>query len=127
LAIFVLLAATVVLVPLARLAGLGTILGYLAAGVLVGPYGLKLVSDSEAVRDVAEFGIVMMLFLIGLEVDARELWRLRDRVLGLGLTQLAGTSVVIAGLFWLIGFSWPAAIIVGLAMAMSSTAIAMQS
>jgi glutathione-regulated potassium-efflux system ancillary protein KefC len=127
LAIFVLLAATVVLVPLARLAGLGTILGYLAAGVLVGPYGLKLVSDSDAVRDVAEFGIVMMLFLIGLEVDARELWRLRDRVLGLGLTQLAGTSVVVAGLAWLIGFSWPAAIIVGLALAMSSTAIAMQT
>ena len=66
LAIFVLLAATVVFVPLARVAGLGTILGYLAAGVLVGPYGLKLVSDSQAVRDVSEFGIVMMLGVSGL-------------------------------------------------------------
>jgi glutathione-regulated potassium-efflux system ancillary protein KefC len=127
LAIFVLLAATVLLVPLAKWAGLGTILGYLVAGVLIGPYGLALVSDTEIVRQVAEFGVVMMLFLIGLEVDAAELWRMRHKILGLGLTQMVATSVAIALLFKLIGFAWPAAIIVGLALAMSSTAIAMQS
>lgn len=127
LAIFVLLVATVLLVPLAKWAGLGTILGYLAAGVLIGPYGLSLISDTETVRSVSEFGIVMMLFLIGLEVDAQELWRMRHQLLGLGLTQMVATSAIIAGLFKLIGLSWPSALIVGLALAMSSTAIAMQS
>ena len=127
LAIFVLLAATVLLVPLAKWAGLGTILGYLVAGILIGPYGLGLVSDSEVIRQVAEFGIVMMLFLIGLDVDGTELWRMRHQILGLGLTQMAATSVAVAVLFKLIGFAWPASIVVGLALAMSSTAIAMQS
>jgi glutathione-regulated potassium-efflux system ancillary protein KefC len=127
LAIFVLLAAAVMLVPLFKWAGLGTILGYLAAGILIGPYGLGLVSDSDLIHQVADFGIVMMLFLIGLEVDASELWRMRHKVLGLGLTQFIGTSVVVAVLFNFIGFAWPQAVIVGMALAMSSTAIAMQS
>ena len=126
-AILVLLVATVLLVPLAKWAGLGTVLGYLAAGVLIGPYGLSLVSDSEQIRHVAEFGIVMMLFLIGLEVDASELWRMRHHVLGMGLTQMAVTSALLGGLFYFIGFAWPAALIVGLSLAMSSTAIAMQT
>ena len=127
LAIFVLLAATVLLVPLFKWAGLGTILGYLAAGILVGPYGLSLVSDTDQIHQVAEFGIVMMLFLIGLEVDGTELWRMRNKILGLGLTQMAATSLVIAVLARLIGFAWADAVVVGLALAMSSTAIAMQS
>ena len=127
LAIFVLLAATVLLVPLFKWAGLGTILGYLAAGILIGPYGLSLVSDTDQIHQIAEFGIVMMLFLIGLEVDGSELWRMRNKVFGLGLTQMAATSVVIALLARLIGFAWADAVVVGLALAMSSTAIAMQS
>lgn len=127
LAILVLLVATVLLVPLAKWAGLGTILGYLAAGILIGPYGLKLISDTETIRTVSEFGIVMMLFLIGLEVDAQELWRMRHKVLGLGLSQMVATTAVLAGLFKLVGFAWPAAIVVGMALAMSSTAIAMQT
>lgn len=127
LAIFVLLAATVLLVPLFKWAGLGTILGYLAAGILIGPYGLSLVSDTDLIHQVAEFGIVMMLFLIGLEVDGSELWRMRHKVFGLGLTQMAATSAVIAVLARLIGFAWADAVVVGLALAMSSTAIAMQS
>ena len=127
LAIFVLLTATVLLVPLAKWAGLGTIIGYLAAGILIGPYGLQLVADSEVVRRVAEFGVVMMLFLIGLEVDADDLWRMRHRVVGLGLSQMVATSAVLTLTFHLAGFSLPAATIVGLALAMSSTAIAMQS
>ncbi|MBL8592460.1 MAG: cation:proton antiporter, partial [Devosia sp.] len=127
LAIFVLLAATVLLVPLFKWAGLGTILGYLAAGVLIGPYGLALVSDTDLIHQIAEFGIVMMLFLIGLEVDGSELWRMRNKVFGLGLTQMAATTVVVALLARLIGFIWADALVVGLALAMSSTAIAMQS
>lgn len=127
LAIFVLLAAAVLLVPLFKWLGLGTILGYLTAGILIGPYGLGLVSDSEMIHSVADFGIVMMLFLIGLEVDASELWRMRHKVVGLGITQFIGTAVVIALLFRLVGFAWAPAIIVGMALAMSSTAIAMQS
>jgi len=127
LAIFVLLAAAVLLVPLFKWLGLGTILGYLAAGILIGPYGLALVSDSEMIHNVADFGIVMMLFLIGLEVDPSELWRMRNKVLGLGLTQFIGTSIVIAILFRVVGFAWAPAIVVGMALAMSSTAIAMQS
>jgi glutathione-regulated potassium-efflux system ancillary protein KefC len=127
LAIFVLLAAAVLLVPLFKWIGLGPILGYLAAGVLIGPYGLSLVSDSDLIHYVADFGIVMMLFLIGLEVDGSELWRMRHKVLGLGVTQFVGTSIVVAFLFRLFGFDWPPAIIIGMALAMSSTAIAMQS
>ncbi|WP_423066657.1 monovalent cation:proton antiporter-2 (CPA2) family protein [Devosia sp. CN2-171] len=127
LAIFVLLATTVLLVPVFKWLGLGTILGYLAAGILIGPYGLSLVSDTEMIHQVAEFGIVMMLFLIGLEVDGTELWRMRNKVLGLGLTQMLATSAVIAILARVIGFAWPDAVVVGLALAMSSTAIAMQS
>jgi len=127
LAIFVLLAATVLLVPLFKWVGLGTILGYLAAGVLIGPYGLALVSDTDLIHQIAEFGIVMMLFLIGLEVDGSELWRMRNKVFGLGLTQMAATTVVVAVLARLIGFVWVDAVVVGLALAMSSTAIAMQS
>jgi glutathione-regulated potassium-efflux system ancillary protein KefC len=127
LAIFALLAATVALVPLAKWAGLGTVLGYLAAGVLIGPYALGLVSDSELIHQIADFGIIMMLFLIGLELHPTELWRMRHQVLGLGLTQLAGTAIVLMIIVMIAGFAWQAALIIGLALAMSSTAIAMQS
>jgi glutathione-regulated potassium-efflux system ancillary protein KefC len=127
LAIFALLAATVALVPLAKWAGLGTVLGYLAAGILIGPFALGLVSDSELIHQIADFGIVMMLFLIGLEMHPSELWRMRNQVMGLGLTQMIGTAVVLAAIVLAIGFSWQAAVIIGLALAMSSTAIAMQS
>lgn len=126
LAIFVLLLATVLLVPLAKWAGLGTIIGYLAAGVLIGPFGLSLISDTETIRSVSEFGVVMMLFLIGLEVDPSELWRMRNHVVGMGLSQMLGTSAVLSLVLLLAGFSWPGAITAGLALAMSSTAIAMQ-
>jgi glutathione-regulated potassium-efflux system ancillary protein KefC len=126
-AIFMLLAATVALVPLAKWAGLGTILGYLAAGILIGPYGLGLVSDSETIHQIADFGIVMMLFLIGLELHPSELWRMRTQMVGMGLTQVVGTTVVLTLLAIAIGFTWQTALIVGLALSMSSTAIAMQS
>jgi glutathione-regulated potassium-efflux system ancillary protein KefC len=127
LAIFVLLAASVALVPLAKALGLGTILGYLAAGILIGPYGLGLVSDSDLIRHVAEFGIVMMLFLIGLDLQPSEVWRMRHKVLGLGVTQMVATATIITIALWAAGFPVNSAIIVGLALSMSSTAIAMQT
>ncbi|MEQ1769713.1 MAG: monovalent cation:proton antiporter-2 (CPA2) family protein [Devosia sp.] len=126
LAILVLLAVSVGLVPLFKFAGLGTVLGYLAAGVLIGPYGLRLITDVDTIRSISEFGVVIMLFLIGLEVHPAELWRLRNKVLGLGVTQFVGTAVLVAVAMLLFGFGWHASAIVGLAFAMSSTAIAMQ-
>jgi glutathione-regulated potassium-efflux system ancillary protein KefC len=127
LAIFVLLAATVALVPLAKALGLGTVLGYLAAGVLIGPYGLGLVSDSDTIRHIAEFGIVMMLFLIGLDLQPSEIWRMRNKVMGLDVTQLLLTAAALAFVFTALGFALNTSIIIGLALAMSSTAIAMQT
>ena len=127
LAIFVLLAASVALVPLFKAIGLGTVLGYLAAGVLIGPYGLRLVSDSDTTRHIAEFGIVMMLFLIGLDLQPSEIWRMRHKVLGLGVTQIIATSAVVMALLVLTGMHWNVALIMGMALSMSSTAIAMQT
>jgi glutathione-regulated potassium-efflux system ancillary protein KefC len=127
LAVLVLLVVAVALVPLFKWLGLGTVLGYLAAGVAVGPYGFRLISDSETIHSVSEFGIVIMLFLIGLEVHPLELWRLRHKVLGLGVTQMLATAALLGGVIWLISHDWQAAVIVGLALAMSSTAIAMQT
>ena len=127
LVIFVLLAASVALVPLAKAAGLGTVLGYLAAGVLIGPYGLRLVSDSDTTRHLAEFGIVMMLFLIGLDLQPSEIWRMRHKVLGLGVTQIVTTSAILMLLLTLTGLHWNVALIIGMALAMSSTAIAVQT
>jgi glutathione-regulated potassium-efflux system ancillary protein KefC len=127
LAIFVILATSVAMVPLAKAAGLGTVLGYLAAGVLIGPFGLGLVSDSEIIHQIADFGIVMMLFLIGLELQPTELWRMRHKVLGLGVTQMVATSLVIALTLILAGFAINIATIIALALSMSSTAIAIQS
>ncbi|MDB5527168.1 MAG: hypothetical protein JWR51_271 [Devosia sp.] len=122
-----LLAASVALVPLFKALGLGTVLGYLAAGVLIGPYGLRLVSDTETLRHASEFGIVMMLFLIGLELQPSEIWRMRHKVIGLGVTQLVLTAVLLAVIIHFAGIHWNAAIVIGLALAMSSTAIAMQT
>jgi glutathione-regulated potassium-efflux system ancillary protein KefC len=127
LAILVLLVVAVALVPVFKWLGLGTVLGYLAAGVVVGPYGLRLISDTATIRSVSEFGVVIMLFLIGLEVHPLELWRLRHKVLGLGLAQLLATAAILGVITYTLGLDWRAALVVGLALAMSSTAIAMQS
>ncbi|HEY8595507.1 MAG TPA: monovalent cation:proton antiporter-2 (CPA2) family protein [Devosiaceae bacterium] len=126
-AIFVLLAAIVALVPLSRFFGLSTILGYLAAGILVGPYGLRLISDTDTIRHVSEFGVVMMLFLVGLELQPAEIWRMRNKVMGLGLSQFVLTALIVAALAHQLGVSWQVATIVGLTLSMSSTAIALQT
>lgn len=121
------LAAAVVCVPLASRLKLGSVLGYLAAGCLIGPCVLGLVSDVHAIMHFAELGVVLMLFVIGLELDPRRLWDLRGVVFGGGALQLAtGTAALFIGAL-AAGFSWQAALVAGLALSLSSTAIAMQT
>ncbi|HPK33083.1 MAG TPA: monovalent cation:proton antiporter-2 (CPA2) family protein [Ottowia sp.] len=117
-----LLAVAVLLVPVFKRAGLGTVLGYLAAGVLIGPSGFGVVSDGENLLHTAELGVVLLLFIIGLELQPSRLWALRKPVFGLGGLQFFGVgSFLIAGA-WLLGFEWPIAIMIGLTLALSSTA-----
>jgi len=125
----VFLGAAVVAVPIFKRLGLGSVIGYLAAGALIGPHTLPdpPVSDADAVRHVAEFGVVLLLFVIGLELRPSRLWRLRMEIFGLGLTQVAATSVLLAGTIWVLApLGWAAAISIGCALALSSTAFAVQ-
>lgn len=125
---FVYLLAAVLAVPLAKRLGLGSVLGYLLAGVAIGPYALKLVGgDGGDVMHFAEFGVVMMLFLVGLELKPALLWRMRGPIFGLGGMQIAGTAVVVGVAAMGLGLGWMTALAVGLILAMSSTAIALQT
>jgi predicted Kef-type K+ transport protein len=125
---FVYLLAAVVAVPLARRLGLGSVLGYLIAGVAIGPFGLGLVGqEGQDVMHFAEFGVVMMLFLVGLEVEPTLLWRLRAPILGLGGLQVAVTALAVGGIALACGLTWQAGLAVGLTLAMSSTAIVLQT
>jgi glutathione-regulated potassium-efflux system ancillary protein KefC len=121
------LSAAVLAVPLARRLGLSAVIGYLVAGLVIGPWGLRLVTDPTQIVDLAEFGVVLMLFLIGLELDPKRLWALRRPIFGWGSAQLLGSGVAIAGIAWaLFGFrgdAVPLAVVAGAALAMSSTAI----
>jgi glutathione-regulated potassium-efflux system ancillary protein KefC len=121
------LAAAVICVPIAARLGLGSVLGYLIAGALIGPWGLRLISHVESAQNLAELGVVLMLFVIGLELDPRKLAGMRRTVFGGGTLQLAVSGAVIGAALALFGFSWQAALIGGLALALSSTAIAMQA
>lgn len=123
---FLFLAAGVVAVPLASRLGLGSVLGYLIAGVMIGPFVLGFVGDTEHIMHFAEFGVVMMLFLIGLELQPPVLWQLRKPILGMGGLQVIVTTLSIAGIAMLFGFSWQMGIAIGLILSLSSTAIALQ-
>ncbi|HEY6640704.1 monovalent cation:proton antiporter-2 (CPA2) family protein [Povalibacter sp.] len=120
------LAATVLAVPLARKLGLGSVLAYLLAGMVLGPWGLRLIEDGEGVLHIAEFGVVMLLFVIGLELQPSRLRAMRKVVLGLGLTQVAVTSLVFAAVGWCFGLSIDAAIVIGFALSLSSTPLVLQ-
>jgi monovalent cation:proton antiporter-2 (CPA2) family protein len=125
---FIYLSAAVISVPIAKRLGLGSVLGYLLAGIIIGPFVLKLVGrEGQDLMHFAEFGVVMMLFLIGLELQPRLLWRMRLSLLGMGGLQVGVT----AGLFMagglLLGLAWQAALAVGLILSLSSTAIVLQS
>ena len=125
---FIYLLAAIVMVPIAKRLGLGSVLGYLLAGVALGPFALGLIGKEGAdVMHFAEFGVVMMLFLVGLELKPELLWRLRRPILGLGGLQVVGTSIAFAGAALAVGHGARPAVAVGLIFAGSSTAIALQS
>lgn len=122
------LAAAVVMVPLAKKAGLGSVLGYLLAGIIIGPACLHFIGEEgEDLMHFAEFGVVMMLFVIGLELEPMRLWRLRKSIAGLGGLQVCITIAVIAGLAMLLKVDWKQSVALGMIIAMSSTAIVLQS
>ncbi|WP_299813512.1 cation:proton antiporter [uncultured Jannaschia sp.] len=121
------LGAATVCVPVAVRLGLGSVLGYLVAGILIGPVTGLVGSETESLQHFAEFGVVMMLFLIGLELEPRALWDMRQRLLGLGLGQVGLTVALFAGAAILLGQPWPVALAIGMILAPSSTAIVMQT
>jgi|APTNR8051073442_1049403.scaffolds.fasta_scaffold01735_6 monovalent cation:proton antiporter-2 (CPA2) family protein len=123
----ILLAAAVVAVPLARRAGLGPVLGYLAAGAVIGPQVLALITDVDAIFHFAELGVVLLLFIIGLELQPSRLWTMRRAVFGLGTLQILLTAGVFAAIGAALGLAIEAAVIVGLTLALSSTALALQT
>jgi CPA2 family monovalent cation:H+ antiporter-2 len=119
----ILLGVATLFVLLFRRLGLGAVLGYLIAGALVGPHGLALVGGAESKLAFAELGIAFLLFLVGLELHPRRLWRMRRAIFGLGMAQVAVTGLALAGLIFLtLGFTWQAALALGLPLALSSTA-----
>ncbi|HXS79778.1 MAG TPA: monovalent cation:proton antiporter-2 (CPA2) family protein [Gammaproteobacteria bacterium] len=124
---FVYLAAAVVAAPLFARLGLGSVLGYLAAGIVLGPSVLGLTGEATDVMSFAEFGVTVMLFLVGLELQPEKLWELRKPIFGLGSLQVVLTAGAIGGAALLAGFSWQVALVAGLTLAMSSTAIVLQS
>ncbi len=121
------LTAAVVLVPLFHRLKLGAVLGYLAAGILIGPGALALVSDSQSTMAFAEFGIVLLLFVVGLELRPARLWRLKRDIFGFGLLQVVVTGALLTLVVHeLTAFSWSAALVVGLPLSLSSTALVVQ-
>jgi len=123
----VFLLTAVVLVPVFRRAKLGAVVGYLVAGMLIGPSGLALIGDPAATLQFAEFGVVLLLFLIGLELEPRRLWVMRRHVFGLGGAQVAATGLALGALAMWLGLGWQAATVAGLGLALSSTALVLAS
>ncbi|MCG6534378.1 MAG: monovalent cation:proton antiporter-2 (CPA2) family protein [Syntrophales bacterium LBB04] len=122
------LAAAVVFVPIAKKMGMGSVLGYLIGGIIIGPFFFNFVGEEgKDIMHFAEFGVVMMLFLIGLELEPATFWRMRKLILGTGIMQMGATTLLFFGALLFIGFTWQAALACGLALAMSSTAIVMQT
>lgn len=124
--IVVLLGAAVVAVPLFKRIGLGSVLGYLSAGLIIGPFGLKLVTDSHAILHIAEFGVVMFLFVIGLEMKPSHLWSLRRQIFGLGSLQVILSAVLMTLVSVQFGISWEVAFVSSSGFVLTSTAIVMQ-
>ena len=121
------LGSAALVVPIAVRLGLGSVLGYLIAGCIIGPWGLRLVTDANAILHFAEIGVVLMLFIIGLELDPQRLWKLRASVFGGGALQMVLCGLLLAAFCYALGLSWKVALLIGLTLALSSTAIAMQA
>jgi CPA2 family monovalent cation:H+ antiporter-2 len=122
------LTAAIICVPIAKRLGMGSVLGYLLAGIAIGPFALGFIGrEGQDIMHFAEFGVVMMLFLIGLELEPSLFWRMRHRIVGMGGVQLIATAAVVCGGLMLLNFNWRTALAAGLALAMSSTAIVLQS
>ena len=122
------LTATVIMVPVAKKIGLGSVLGYLIAGILIGPFCLSFIgTEGQDIMHFAEFGVVMMLFVIGLELEPSRLWRMRRIIAGLGGLQVLGTTLVITAIAMLFKIEWKQALVIGMIFSMSSTAIVLQS
>ncbi len=124
--VVVLLGAALVFVPIFRRLGLGSILGYLAAGLTIGPFGLGWISDSHAILHVAELGVVMFLFVIGLEMRPSHLWSLRSEIFGLGALQVGGCTFLLTGVALALGVPGPQAFIGAMGFVLTSTAVVMQ-
>ncbi|MBG9389516.1 glutathione-regulated potassium-efflux system protein KefC [Caenimonas aquaedulcis] len=120
------LGAAVFAVPLSRALGLGSIIGYLAAGIAIGPWGLALVTNAPDILHFAEFGVVLMLFLVGLELEPRRLWSLRRPIFGWGSAQVLGCAALLCVAAMLAGQTWRVSLVAALGLALSSTAIALQ-
>ena len=120
------LVAAVLIVPVAARLGIGAVLGYLVAGIAIGPWGLGFISDVDEILHFSELGVVFLMFIIGLELNPAKLWALRRSIFGVGAAQVIFSAAILGGLLWLTDFSWQAAIIGGIGLAMSSTAMALQ-
>ncbi|MBV4368302.1 glutathione-regulated potassium-efflux system protein KefB [Erwinia phyllosphaerae] len=118
--------AAVIAVPIAARLGIGAVLGYLLAGIAIGPWGLGFISDVEEILHFSELGVVFLMFIIGLELNPSKLWELRRSIFGVGAAQVIFSAAILGVLLWLTKFSWQAAMIGGLGLAMSSTAMALQ-
>ncbi|HKQ31119.1 MAG TPA: cation:proton antiporter, partial [Burkholderiales bacterium] len=124
--IILFLASAVIVVPLSKRLGLGAVLGFLIAGILIGPWGFRLVTETERILHLSELGVVLLLFVIGLELQPDRLLTLRRPIFLHGGAQVLGTSVLIAVAGYLFGLSWTTALIVGIVLSFSSTAFALQ-
>lgn len=124
---FIYLCAAVIAVPIAKRLGLGSVLGYLIAGIIIGPVTGLVGSETQDIQHFAEFGVVMMLFLVGLELEPKNLWRMRAKLLGFGSFQVIGTSLVVMLIAIWMGLDWNIALAIGLVFSLSSTAIVLQT
>jgi Kef-type K+ transport system membrane component KefB len=120
------LLAAIVSVPISRRLGFGSVLGYLAAGIIIGPFGFAFVNDPEHILHFAELGVVFLLFVVGLELQPSRLWVMRRMVFGLGTAQVLISAAGIAIIAWALGLAASTAMIVGLILALSSTAFVLQ-
>ncbi|RYE07602.1 MAG: potassium transporter [Hyphomicrobiales bacterium] len=124
--VLALLTAGVIAVPLFKRAGLGAVLGYLAAGLAIGPFGLRLIADTQSILHVSELGVVLFLFIVGLEMEPSKLWSLRKQIFGLGILQVGLCGALLTGIGVLLGFHPAVAFVAGMGFVMTSTAVVMQ-